>query len=37
MRMKGFVEGHPTTVSCEISVTRSKYFLEFSITTFEEG
>ena len=37
MLMKGFVEGHPTTVFCEISVTRSKYFLEFSITTFEEG
>ena len=26
------VQGHPTTVFCKISVRRSKYCLEFSIT-----
>ena len=27
-----FYQGHPTTVFCKISVRRSKYYLEFSIT-----
>ena len=27
-----FCQGHPTTVFCKISVRRSKYCLEFSVT-----
>ena len=31
-RNKEFIQGHPTSVLCKISVRRSKYCLEFSIT-----
>ena len=32
LEMYTFTQGHPTTVFCKISVPRSEYRLEFSIT-----